>query len=157
MIRYYGYRASAYLGMFALQLLLAGCSSPDPAGEGVEQALARITAGIEAKDSKMVMAEVDEDFVLRRSGREDLNKFIAGRTLRAMLDRYRDVMVVTSNLQVTQDPVRNDLAHARFNMLVTGGQGRLLPERGELYRVDSQWLFDGQWRLLRADARRALE
>ncbi|MGB1220740.1 MAG: hypothetical protein ACPG43_04330 [Alcanivoracaceae bacterium] len=137
--------------------MLAACSSPDPAEQGVAEALERISDAVEAKDSKAVMGEIDEDFTLRRTGREDLNHFLAGRTLRHLLDRYRDITVVTSGLDVTQDPLRDDLAHVRFNVLVTGGQGRLLPERGELYRIDSQWRHDGQWRLLQATARRALE
>jgi hypothetical protein len=150
-------RFPAYIALVTLQLLLTGCSSPDPAEQGVADALSRISDAVEAKDSKAVMAEIDEDFVLRRTGQEDLNHFLAGRTLRHMLDRYRDINVVISGLDVTQDPLRNDLAHVRFNTLVTGGQGGLVPERGELYRIDSQWRYDGQWRLLNATARRALE
>ena len=42
-------------------------------------------------------------------------------------------------------------AKAHFRILVTGGAG-LLPERGELFEVDSSWILDGDdWLLQSAD------
>lgn len=43
------------------------------------------------------------------------------------------------------------LASAHFNLLVTGGGG-LLPESGQLFEVETQWLEDGSdWMLDKAD------
>ncbi len=43
------------------------------------------------------------------------------------------------------------LASAHFRILVTGGSG-LLPERGQLFDVETQWLRDGSdWLLEKAD------
>jgi hypothetical protein len=44
-----------------------------------------------------------------------------------------------------------DKASAHFRILVTGGAG-LLPERGQLFEVETQWLRDGgDWDLSSAD------
>ena len=44
-----------------------------------------------------------------------------------------------------------DLASAHFKLLVTGGGG-LLPESGQLFEVETQWLRDGSdWMLEKAD------
>jgi hypothetical protein len=44
-----------------------------------------------------------------------------------------------------------DLAVAHFKLLVTGGAG-LLPETGQLFEVETQWLRDGSdWLLEKAD------
>ena len=43
-------------------------------------------------------------------------------------------------------------AIARFTVLATGGSGSALPERGQLYQVETGWrLVDGDWRLLSAE------
>ena len=45
----------------------------------------------------------------------------------------------------------DDRAFAHFRLLVTGGSG-LLPERGQLFEVETQWLRDGgDWMLEKAD------
>lgn len=50
----------------------------------------------------------------------------------------------------------DDQAVARFKLLVTGGGG-LLPERGELFAVETHWLRDGgDWKLDKADWESAL-
>lgn len=44
-----------------------------------------------------------------------------------------------------------NLAFAHFKLLVTGGAG-LLPESGQLFKVETQWLRDGSdWMLEKAD------
>ncbi len=44
-----------------------------------------------------------------------------------------------------------DLASANFRLLVTGG-GSLLPERGQLFEVETHWVRDGSdWMLEKAD------
>lgn len=44
-----------------------------------------------------------------------------------------------------------DAASAKFRLLVTGGAG-LLPERGQLFEVETQWLRDGSnWLLTEAN------
>jgi len=43
------------------------------------------------------------------------------------------------------------LASAHFRLLVTGG-GNLLPDRGQLFEVETQWLYSGgDWLLNKAD------
>lgn len=50
-------------------------------------------------------------------------------------------------LPVTVQPAGVDEAEARFQMLVTGGEG-WLPDTGQLYEVVSLWqMQDGEWRL----------
>ena len=46
---------------------------------------------------------------------------------------------------------QGDTATVRFTVLLTGGDGRFLPERGQLQQVVSHWrLADDQWRLYSA-------
>jgi hypothetical protein len=45
----------------------------------------------------------------------------------------------------------NDLATAHFRILVTGGGG-LLPDNGQLFEVETEWLREGSdWMLSKAD------
>ena len=59
----------------------------------------------------------------------------------------------TVDVGATLGPVEVELrgdadAVARFNMLATGGSGGLLPERGQVYAVETGWRrVDGEWRL----------
>ncbi len=54
-------------------------------------------------------------------------------------------------MPIRVEPLTASAARANFHVLVTGGQG-LIPERGQLYRVVTEWRrHDGAWRLYRAD------
>jgi hypothetical protein len=52
---------------------------------------------------------------------------------------------------ITVQDTQDDLASARFNLLVTGGSG-LLPESGQLFDVETHWGLEGDdWLLIKAN------
>ena len=92
------------------------------------------------------MAMVADDFE-GRQGRV-LRKDLLG-LLSLHRNRFRTVGITRLPAQVTSDG--GNFASARFQVLLTGGQG-LLPERGRAIQVDSTWLREGgDWLLWRAD------
>lgn len=87
-----------------------------------------------------------------------MDKAEARRLLMAVFYRHRDVSVNLANVRVEPDGMNADRATARFNALVTGGRGGLLPEEARLYRVESEWQLEGRrWQLRELEARRMLD
>lgn len=113
--------------------------------------------GIEERKTSPVMDRLHDD--MKIDGHHgSMNRDDARRMLMAVFLRHQKISVILTNIQVTPDSVRLDRASARFNALVTGGSGGLLPQRAELYRMRSEWQLDGSdWKLIEMDARRALE
>lgn len=150
-------RRPAYLAVLLSQLLLSACGETPPAERGVTEALDRLGAAIEARDSGDVMAHLHEHFQSRGSGGA-MDRDGASRTLMAVFYRHREIRVMLSNVEVVPDGTNRERASARFNALVTGGRGGILPDTAQLYRVESDWrLEDGEWQLLSLHAKRALE
>lgn len=141
-----------------LALLLAGCSDPPPAEQAIEASLARMAAAIESQNTVALMMEVHDDFSYQRADGEPMNRTMAKTLAAHTLRSYRSVSVTLTNIQVEPDAIREDMANVRFNALVMAGGGRsFLPEDGNLYRIDSVWLFDDDWKVQQMTVRRALE
>lgn len=139
-----------------LVLLLSGCSAP-PAEEGIRAALSDMTKAIEARQAGPVIRRLNDDFSLHQGGgemdREQTRRLLAGTLL-----RYPDIGLTLTAISVLPDGSRPDRAEAIFSVLATGGSGALLPETGQLYRIESQWQLQGDdWRVTHARARRMLE
>ncbi|MBZ2189273.1 nuclear transport factor 2 family protein [Alcanivorax sp. JB21] len=139
-------------------LVLTACSKTPPE-EAIEAAIHEMADAVTERRGAVISARLAEDFVLEQYGgqstmdRRDTQRMMAG-----LLLRYQDIRVVITNVSVTLDPVRDDQAEATFNALVTGGHGGLLPARGQLFRMSTDWQHDGSdWQVVRASARRALE
>ena len=88
------------------------------------------------------MAGVAADFI----GNDTLDRAGLDRLLRAQLLLNARVGARTGPLRVEMG--QGDTATVRFSVLLTGGDGRFLPERGQLQQVTSHWRqVDGQWQL----------
>ncbi|AJD46739.1 hypothetical protein S7S_01575 [Isoalcanivorax pacificus W11-5] len=153
-------KRTAYGSFLLLQaavfMALAACSAP-PAEDGISDALREMADAIEARQAGPVVRRLTADFSLARGG-EALDREQSRRLLAATLLRYPDISITVTGITVLPDGARPDLAEARFNVLTTGGTGSLLPETGQLYRVESLWrLEDGDWLMVRASARRLME
>ncbi|MBA3981145.1 MAG: hypothetical protein C0462_11145 [Alcanivorax sp.] len=146
------------LALLALLMLLGGCSKAPPE-EAIEAAIRDMADGVSNRRGAAVSARLADHFSLSQyEGRSQMDRDDTRRMMAGLLLRYPDIRVVISNVSVTPDGMREDRAEARFNALVTGGSGGLLPERGQLFRVVSDWeLIDGDWMLVRASAARPLE
>src|SRR5690606_20409980 len=107
--------------------LLAGCAG-DPPEQAVRHRVEAMQAAIDARDAGA----------------------IADLLAAAVFLRHRDVGAALGPVDVE---LRGDSdAVARFTVLATGGSGGLLPERGQVYRVETGWRrIDGDWKLLNAN------
>ena len=153
-------KRTAYGSLLLLQatllVALAACSAP-PAEDGIQDALREMAEAIEARQAGPVVRRLAAEFSLARHG-EALDREQSRRLLAATLLRYPEISVTLTNVTVLPDGARTDLAEARFNVLTTGGSGALLPDTGQLYRVESLWrLEDGDWLMVSASARRLME
>ncbi|GAB3333173.1 DUF4440 domain-containing protein [Marilutibacter aestuarii] len=125
-------------------IALAGCSRETPEAR-LRQAVDLLGEAIEARDAGAIEDRLAEDFI----GPDAMDRDAARRMAALMFLRYRDV-------GVTLGPARTEISgsHAtvRFEALLTGGGGQLLPESVRAYQVDSGWrLEDGEWRLTSVD------
>ena len=69
--------------------------------------------------------------------------------------RYRDVGARLGPVAV--DLHGEDAATARFDAVATGGSGGLLPDNGQVYRVETGWRrVGGEWKLVNASWRARL-
>ena len=105
--------------------------------------------GVAAFASEIEYATVEdllaEDFV----GNDGLDRRGARQLAAGVFLRHRDVSATLGPVQVELRG-RED-AIARFTVLAAGGSGGVLPERGQVYEVETGWrLQDGEWRLLNA-------
>ncbi|MDF1628786.1 MAG: hypothetical protein P1U78_03225 [Alcanivoracaceae bacterium] len=157
MIRSNWLRATAYTVIALQALWLAACGTPPAAEQAISKAIKEIAEGIEQRDSSAVVEHLHPDLQINERNHGSLDLDQARRIMTATFFRHRNISVVLTNIQVTPDNIREDLATAHFNALVTGGSGGILPDQAQLYRVESQWLNDGDWKLVSLQAKRALE
>ena len=128
----------------ATVVLLAGCTQPD-AEQAVRARIDDMQAAIDARDAGDVHDLLAEDFV----GNDGLDRRGARQLAAGVFLRHRDVAVRLGPVEVELRGERD--AVARFTVAATGGSGGLLPDRGQVYRIETGWrLVEGEWRLLSA-------
>ncbi len=150
-------RATAYTLIALLTLWLSGCGQPEPTEDAITRAIKEMAAALEQREASPIVDRLHEELVIREGIHGALGKEQAGRMLTATFFRHRDITVVLTNIEVTADSIREDRASASFNALVTGGSGGILPDRAQLYRINSEWQNDDDWKLVSMEAKRALE
>ncbi len=123
---------------------LAACTRQAPE-QRLRETVAAMQAAVEAREPKVFMAAVAPDFV----GNDGLDREGLARLLRAQLLLNADIGVRTGPLEVSMGP--QGTATVRFSVLLTGGNGRFLPERGQMQQVTSGWREqEGEWLLYHA-------
>ena len=134
----------ARIAALACALALAACARPS-VETAVRAQVQALQTAIDARDAGAVQDLLADDFV----GNDGLDRRGARQLAAGVFLRFRDVRARIGPVQVeARGP---DEAIARFTVLATGGSGGLLPEQGQLYRVDTGWRrVDGEWRLLSA-------
>lgn len=150
---YFRYTVTRLLAACVLTatLLTVGCAGPAPE-QAVRMRLQEIQAAIDARDAGAVQALLADDFV----GNEGMDRRSARQLAAGIFLRFRDVAARIGPVKV--ELRGDDDAIARFNLLATGGSGGLLPERGQVYAVETGWRrVDGEWRLRSAHWRAAGE
>ena len=125
-------------------LALAGCARTPPE-EALRARVAALEAAVDARDAGALRGFLADDFI-GPGGMDDAG---ARRLAQGMFLRYRDVGTRLGPLAVE---LRDRHATVRFDAVVTGGAGALLPQSGQVYEVTTAWrLEDDEWRLVSAD------
>ena len=92
------------------------------------------------------MENVSDDFSARQGsmGRLEFHRFMI-----FQINQHRRLQAQFFPIYVSE--TGGDTASAHFKLLVTGGAG-MLPERGQLFEVETKWIRDGgDWLLGEAD------
>jgi hypothetical protein len=121
---------------------LAGCDSTPPE-EKLKATIAKMEVDGEAHKVSDVMDAVAADFGGEGMDRKGLQRFL---TL---------VSMQNANVGVTIGPVEVEVigerATAKFTLAATGGAGRFLPDRAQVYDVTTGWRLEGgEWKLISA-------
>lgn len=133
----------------SLLLVLAGCTRTPPE-QALRDTMSQLQAAIEARDAAAVHVLLADDFI----GPEGLDRNGARRLAQGMFLRYRGVGATIGPLEIV---LQDQHAQVRFDAVVTGGSGGLLPESGQAYDVETGWrMEDGEWRLVNAQWRQKL-
>ena len=137
-----GFRA-VFTALLALALLLAvGCSS-EPPEAALRATIDRMQAAAEARDAPGLAESVSEEFI----GPNGMDRDQFRRTLALVWFRDQQVGVQLGPLDVK---LVGEGATVAFTAGTSGGAG-WLPERGQLFKVNTGWrLEDGEWRLISA-------
>jgi len=135
-----------FLAAATLALLaLSGCGERGSVSDQVKAAISDMETLGEAGDRGGFMDYVTEDFQGQGGTltRDDFN-----RLLLLQWNQNRRIGAQLFPVEVTE--LGPTLATARFRMLLTGGAG-WLPERGQLFDVETSWQKEGgDWKLWRA-------
>lgn len=127
----------------SLLLVVAGCARTAPE-QALRDTMSGLQAAIEARDASGVRAVLADDFI----GPEGLDREGAGRLAQGMFLRYRGVGATLGPMEID---LQDQHAQVRFDALLTGGSGGLLPASGQAYEVETGWRLDnGEWRLVNA-------
>jgi len=136
-------RIRAAAGAVCALALLAACSRPAPE-EALRAALAEVQESIEQRDAGTLRRYLAEDFI----GPGGMDRDQARRTAALYMMRHQSVGLTMGSLDVElQEPH----ATVRFRAALTGGSGRLLPDRANFYQVETGWRMEGgEWRITSA-------
>ncbi len=124
-------------------MLAAGCSRPAPE-EALRNAVAGVQASIEERDAGALRRYLAEDFI----GPNGMDRDQARRTAALYMMQHQAVGLTMGPLDVElQEPH----ATVRFRAALTGGSGRLLPDRANFYQVETGWRMEGgDWKITSA-------
>lgn len=133
---------------FTLWLLFAGlisCAEPESDEAMLYVYLDEIKIAVENRSVKQVEPFLSEAFVANnRFDKEELT-----RLMRVYFFKYQSVNIFETNLKVILNPSDPYQATVQGTVLVSGGDGGLLPQRGRLYELEGRWLkLQGEWRLV---------
>jgi hypothetical protein len=124
----------------ALLLGLAACAPAAPE-QRLRERFGQMQAAVEAGQAGDFMEGVSPDF----TGESGMDRAALHNLLRVRMLADPHLGVTTGPLDVR---VQGDNATIAFDVMLTAGSGRLLPDRARAYRVTTAWRTeDGQWRV----------
>ena len=132
--------------MLAAVSLLPACGAEPSLEQQIIGVITEMETLAEAGERRAFMNFVDDDFQGQQGqmARDDFHRFM-------ILQWNQNQRLYAQLFPIRVEPVDSDLARARFRALITGGRG-LIPERGELYQIETIWRRHGSdWLLLEAN------
>ena len=136
-------RACAVVAAGIALALVAGCARPAPE-EALRTAVAGVQQSIEERDAGALRRHLAEDFI----GPNGMDRDQARRTAALYMMQHQSVGLTIGPMDIDlQEPH----ATVRFSAALTGGSGRLLPDRANLYQVETGWRMEGgDWKITSA-------
>ena len=130
--------------LLAAGMSLAGCARTPPE-QALRERVGALEAAVDARDAGALRGVLADDFI----GPGGMDGAGARRLAQGMFLRYRDIGTRLGPLDVQ---LRERHATVRFDAVVTGGVGALLPQSGQVYDVTTAWRLEGDdWRLVSAE------
>lgn len=134
-----GRRGTWIIAWMALSML-ASCAKTPPE-QALRGSVAGLQAAMEARDASTMASFLAEDFV----GPDGLDREGARRMATLYLMRHDSIGATTGPLDVQ---MQEDHARVDFSVALTGGSGRLVPESGQVYAVQTGWRIEnGDWKM----------
>ena len=125
-------------------LLLSACRSTPPE-VALRKTIADMQAAAEQHKTSKFMDSVAEDFGGPQGmTRKDLQRFLIGISM-----QNRDVGTTIGPLDIK---IIGERATVTFTLGASGGSGGLLPDRAQVYQVETGWRMEsGDWKLISAN------
>ena len=123
---------------------LTGCSEPLPDETRLRQAVTDMEKATEARQPGPILDYLADDFL----GNETYRKA----NIRGMLlVQFRQNPHIHVYLRIAALSVQQAQAHLQCQLILAGRDQKLVPERGRVMVIDSDWQKrDGEWRVVRA-------
>ncbi len=122
-------------------LLLVSSCSRTSAEQRLRERLDAMRVAVQQRQVSTVVDMVAADF----AGNDGLDRDGLRRLLQVQALAHAQIGASVGPVEVE---LQGDRATARFSVLLTGGSGRLLPDRAQAYAVVSGWREqDGEWQL----------
>jgi hypothetical protein len=126
-------------------LLIAAACQRTPPEEALRARMSVLESAIDARDAGALRDFLADDFI----GPGGMDGTGARRLAQGLFLRYRDIGTRLGPLDVQ---VQEQHATVRFDAIVTGGAGSLLPDSGQVYDVRTAWRLEGgEWVLVSAE------
>ncbi|AWV07247.1 nuclear transport factor 2 family protein [Marilutibacter maris] len=131
----------AWSGLLLVCLLvLSGCAREDPE-TALRSNLDTLQQALETRDAGALGDTLSAEFI----GPDGMDAKAAERMAKGMFLRYRNVGVTVGPVSVGMG---DGHATVGFDAVLSGGQGRILPDAARVYSVQSGWRLEGgEWRL----------
>lgn len=134
-----------FLTLVCLSFLISACGPESPAEEQIAAAISNMQLAAEERRSGDLLDYIAKDFVTENG---NMGKRVFGQRIRAMVLANRDIGVsmLSQDIQVS-----GNHATVKNRILLTGGRGGWIPEKGRVLDVTSGWrIIDGEWRVIQA-------
>ena len=138
---YWPRRGFILLAAFLALVLSTSCARA-PNEEALRERLDQLQSAGENKDVSGFVDVLADDFV---GNSNEYDKLGMERLIRLMALRHQSIGVTRTALSID---MHQDRAVVQMQVLITGGKGGLIPEKGQWFDIESAWRFvDGNWQL----------